>query len=296
MINISCPLCDNDNYTVTSDACLDSINNSFDYLTESPTHYRIVQCNICGMKYSNPILSDIEIIELYKSSCINNCVRVDESASIRINMISYFSRLLSHSSVSKGKFLDIGCGCGHLLKYASERGFEVAGIDPAQNAIIHARQLVEAGDIREGIYTLDSYPENYFDLISCIHVIDHVVDPKLLLKAAYKHLKHGGYMIIATHNMNSLLARVSGKTFIAYSIQHITYFTPSLLKKMAEQCGFSSVTIKRSLSTYTLRHYAENGFRSHKIRKLFLSILTFFRVDSLQLSFPFGNMELIVKK
>lgn len=296
MIEIACPLCGRDDHSTVDEANLKSLECSFDYLTESPTHYRIVRCNHCGMEYSNPILTEQAILDLYKTCKVDNCVKTDEESSIRANMKRYVDRLAEHSGISQGRLLDIGCGCGHLLEYASQIGFDVAGIDPGRNAVDYARKLVGSGDIREGAYKADLFPDESFDLITCIHVIDHVVEPKELIATAARHLKKGGHMFIATHNMDSWLARMSGKNFIAYSIQHIGYFTPELLSKMAEECGLTPVTVQRSLSTYTLNHYAENGFRSPAMRKFALGALKTLRMGELQLSFPFGNMELTARK
>ncbi len=296
MIEIQCPLCGKDDYEIVNEANLDSLEQSFDYLTESPTHYRIVRCKHCAMEYSNPILTEEAILELYRTSKVENCVKIEEASSIRANMKTYVDRLLRYSGKTHGRLLDIGCGCGHLLEHAQERGFDIAGVDPGKNAVEHAREITGSTDVHEGAYALETFEEESFDLATCIHVINHVIDPKELIETAARHLKKGGYLLIATHNMNSWLAKLSGKSFIAYSIQHIGYFTPELLSDMVRECGLTPVGVDRSLSTYTLNHYAENGFRSPGMRKFVLSALKLLRMGEIQLSFPFGNMELVARK
>ncbi|MBN2711565.1 MAG: methyltransferase domain-containing protein, partial [Planctomycetes bacterium] len=133
-------------------------------------------------------------------------------------------------------------------------------------------------------------------LISIIHVIDHMTDPRTALEAAAFHLRPGGMIMLATHNIDSLLAKLSGESFIAYSIQHICYFTPESLGKMLVRAGLEPVTTKRSLTTYPLRHFAKNGLKEGVFRRSVLSIFETLRLGGLSLSFPFGNFEIFARK
>jgi len=291
---IRCPLCERDNYAVLTEAKLDKAEYSFNYLTEVPSHYRIVRCRDCKMVYSNPIFSEEKILSLYRDSAIDKCI--DSTAeSIRINMCRYLERLSRFSGVRKGRILDIGCGAGHLLEYAASRGFEVCGVEPSVNAACHSRRIPGA-DIKPGAYTRGMYPPESFDLITAVHVIDHVVSPRELLLTAQYHLKPDGYLLVATHNTASWLGKISGKDFIAYHVQHVGYFDPGLLREMMRRCGLVPVKTMGSLTTYPLGHFAENGIRNRRLREMALKCFKAFNLSSLKLTLPMGNMEIICKK
>jgi cyclopropane fatty-acyl-phospholipid synthase-like methyltransferase len=246
------------------------------------------------MVYSNPIFSEEKILSLYRDSAIDKCID-STSASIQINMCRYLDHLSRYSGIKKGRILDIGCGVGHLLKYAQSMEFDVSGVEPNVNAAVHSRRIPEA-DIKTGAYTKEMYPPGSFDLITAIHVIDHVVSPKDLLLTAKYHLKSNGYMLVATHNTASLLGLITGKNFIAYHVQHVGYFMPELLREMMNRCSLVPVKTLGSITTYPMGHFVENGIRNRKLREMILKYLRVFNLSSVRLSLPMGNMEVICKK
>lgn len=49
-----------------------------------------------------------------------------------------------------------------------------------------------------GDCTATSYPSDYFDVVTCLSVIEHGVDLKDFLKESYRILRLGGYLIVST--------------------------------------------------------------------------------------------------
>ena len=108
MKNINCPLCDKDEFEIVYPEKLNGVEQSFDFLKETPARYRIVKCSKCGMVYSNPIYEEDKIATLYKECDIDNYITSEEQKVIRSNMKRYLDRLLKFSKVSRGKILDVG--------------------------------------------------------------------------------------------------------------------------------------------------------------------------------------------
>jgi 2-polyprenyl-3-methyl-5-hydroxy-6-metoxy-1,4-benzoquinol methylase len=296
MRDLQCPLCNSGEFTVRYAAELDDAENAFHYLTEKPCHYRVVDCTQCGMTYSTPIFDEDKIIELYRTCSTEEAQGPAEEKAILTNMRRYLERLRRDSGITSGRLLDIGCGMGHLLTEAQRIGFEVSGVDPSEEAVAEARRRTGSADIRCGSYSADLYPEARFDLITLVHVIDHVVSPGDVLRAIRRHLKPGGYAFIATHDIASLLARLTGKNFIAWSVQHISYYTPATLRDQAKAAGLEPVTLRGSLTTYPMVHFAKNGIRNESLRSTMLGLLSGLSLSERQLSFPFGNIELVCTK
>jgi len=296
MLEIPCPLCSGTSYRMLYNARLGDLEASFDYLTETPSNFRVVRCLDCRMVYSSPVFSEEKFLSLYRDSRIDKAIEDIDLHAIRINMRRYLDRLIRISGMNGGSLLDVGCGCGHLLEYASSLGFKVHGVDPSLEAVNHARELLGVDTILTGSYQRTLYPSGSFDLVLLIHVIDHVISPKDLLKTVHYHLKPGGYVFIVTHNIASLLSRLTGENFIAYSVQHISYFNPDSLRKMLASCNLDFVQGMKSVTTYPLCHYVENGISNPVWRNRLIRLLSVLGLAQVNFSFPFGNIEVIGRK
>ena len=294
MIEIPCPMCGGAHAVKLLDEEITDMDKGFDYLTETGGHYRINRCLSCGFVYSSPVFTEETLSALYDEAKVDSCMTPSTERGIAINSRRYVDRLMEYSGITEGRLLDVGCGPGAVLKAAAGAGLDALGVDPGGEAVSAA---LEAGcQAQVGLYTRDLFPENSFDLVTVIHVIDHVMSPLDLLKSVHKHLRPGGAVLLATHNIESLLAKLMGKRFIAYNVQHITYYTPDTLDEMIRRAGLIPVKRLKSVTTYPLNHLVENGLPYPGPRKALLKALEITRLGNLALSFPFGNIEAVAVK
>jgi 2-polyprenyl-6-hydroxyphenyl methylase/3-demethylubiquinone-9 3-methyltransferase len=103
------------------------------------------------------------------------------------------------------RLLDIGCGGGLLCEPMTRLGFAVTGIDAsARNVEVaraHALQMDLAIDYRAGTAeALVENPDERFDVVLNMEVIEHVADPGAFLRDCARLLAPGGLMIVATLN------------------------------------------------------------------------------------------------
>ncbi len=117
-----------------------------------------------------------------------------------LNHPRQFSSILSFIKENKisGKFLDVGCAFGYLLKHASGCFGEVYGCDISDFAIEKARAVVPKAhlkviDIEESL----PYKNNFFDCICALDVLEHTKDIEKSFDALVRKLKKGGYLIIS---------------------------------------------------------------------------------------------------
>ena len=108
---------------------------------------------------------------------------------------------------SSQKILEIGSGGGNTLVEIKSRGLaaEVVGSDifslknsHQQNPLIDKFIIT---DIEKN--TLD-LPENYFDVIICGDVLEHLVDPWQVIDQLTTFLKVGGHIIISVPNIREI--------------------------------------------------------------------------------------------
>ncbi len=99
------------------------------------------------------------------------------------------------------KVIDLGCGVGlpcYLVR-DKKKNCETWGVDISDEIIRMNKQTDPQTKWFQGyIGGLDFLPENYFDVVFCGEVIEHLDDPSFLFKDAYRILKKGGKLIITT--------------------------------------------------------------------------------------------------
>lgn len=147
-------------------------------------------------------------------------------------------RLRRHAELVGG-LLEIGVGSGSLLAYAQARGFIPLGCD--LSAAI-CRRVERTTGIRMHCGSLESLPvQERFDVVVMNHVLEHVSDPKSLLKAALARLKPGGVLHLAVPNVAAWEARLPG--WNSYEPYHPLYFTPRTLWATAVEAGFEILEV-----------------------------------------------------
>ncbi|WP_288425627.1 class I SAM-dependent methyltransferase [uncultured Spirosoma sp.] len=103
--------------------------------------------------------------------------------------------------------LEIGCGGGDTLVAIKERKLakEVFGVELFN--IENSNQRNPAID-RMFIGNIENispdYPENYFDIILCGDVLEHLVDPWKVIERITPFLKEGGLIIVSCPNIREI--------------------------------------------------------------------------------------------
>ena len=110
------------------------------------------------------------------------------------------------SQVEGKKVLDIGCSEGILAVLLAREGFSVLGIDVNSDALSYAGELLKAenpfvhsqvefvhGDILHA-----DVGEASFDTVVLGEVLEHVLQPELMLDRAFACLKSGGIFVMTT--------------------------------------------------------------------------------------------------
>lgn len=139
--------------------------------------------------------------------------------------------------VEPGRICDVGCFTGLLLAVARSRGWTGYGVEPSRWAAELAR---EQHGLTVAESTLDSIedPKELFDVVTLIDVIEHLRDPQQALARVRRLLRSEGYLYVSTPDVSSVAARVLGRRWWGYRLEHIGYFSRQTLQRAFEQAGF----------------------------------------------------------
>ena len=157
------------------------------------------------------------------------------------------------SSVKDKKVLDVGCGGGILAEALSELGANVTGIDASENTIgvakSHSRSI--GSDVIYIQNTIEefisSHPNEKFDVITCLEMLEHVPSPNEIIKICSNLLKDDGNIFFSTINRNprSYLFAVIGAEYILNLLPKGThdyekFIKPSELAKWIREADLNS--------------------------------------------------------
>ncbi len=132
--------------------------------------------------------------------------------------------------------LDLGCGPGFVASAINDN-WNKYGLEVSQKAAEVARRYIL--HVHTGPLKSNTYPEEFFDLVLCHHVIEHVEDPVYFVENIHRILKTHGRLIIGTPNFDSGAARRFGKNYrLLHDKTHISLFSDWSLKELLEDYGF----------------------------------------------------------
>lgn len=152
--------------------------------------------------------------------------------------------------IAQGTVLDIGCGDGLLLSMLSEKGVTGEGVDFSVEAI---RKCEEKG-VRATQHNLEGtlpFPDNSFDWVVALDVLEHQHDPAPLLAEMKRISKKN--VVVGVPNFSSLPARL--QVLLGRVPEnnrpnkgHIYWFNHSVLCALALRVGLTSV--RWSMNTF----------------------------------------------
>ena len=159
------------------------------------------------------------------------------------------------------KVLEIGAGGCDTLVYLKEKmsAAEVWGVElmrlPGSNQDNPAIDRLLIGDVDE---MLKEVPPDYFDVIICADVLEHLEDPWKTIRRLTGLLKKGGYLMASLPNFREIgnMATIFLKGNFRYESSgirdktHLRFFCKENIRELVESAG---LTVQRLVSNMHIR-------------------------------------------
>lgn len=207
-----------------------------DHQTDLTQDYDIVQCTKCGLTFINPQPLSEETYRLYPKVYYEN-------RNTPIWIKKYHRRYLYIRNLPGNKILDIGCAKGDFLNYIRRYGYEVTGYEE-----ICSENTCDFPIYSEEPHDIIKMKERY-DIITAWGVLEHLQKPSRYFELAGNLLKKKGFFVFLVTNMESIASRFLFGEDIP---RHMTFFSPSTIKKYAEKYGFSVEKIYHKNDVYRM--------------------------------------------
>jgi 2-polyprenyl-3-methyl-5-hydroxy-6-metoxy-1,4-benzoquinol methylase len=227
----------------------------------------VVQCTACSLVYVSPRLRHAQ--ENYRTDAnakLQKYGRILAGEAPHPRDKNYLEHWQTLARVRPtGRVLDVGSHLGFFLRLGRNRGWTLQGIEPsAQSARIGSAAF--GLDIRCGYLQDAHFPPDSFDVVTLVDVLEHVVEPRLLLAEIRRVLAPDGVLFIKVPNarynllkqlvLRKLLNRSGHDIFD--SREHVVHYTAATLSRMLREAGFSRPRfyVPRPIQTGSYLHRA----------------------------------------
>ena len=225
-----------------------------------------------------------------------NQISSSKTFSRKLDYVKYNFGSYILSKEGADKFLEIGPGLGHTIKFLNSEGFKNIDIVDNDDSILNyikekfeTNKRYKTNDIKEIDGQLD-----YYDVIIATQVFEHVPKDqyKSFLTTLYKHLNKNGYLIITVPNMANPFTICERYG----DITHTNGFTDNSLIELAamSEIPVSSINVRAyKIPPYSLLNIIRIFFQ--KILHLMLLAMSIANAGSYsKLLTP--NISLVIKK
>lgn len=192
--------------------------------------FAVVRCAACGLYAIQPPPSPDVLRAAYPAAYEPHQGR---SARRGAPLSSFWSLVAPRAGM---RVLDVGCGDGRYLERLHRRGCRVWGVEPTGRTPAAVRDL--GIPVHDGTLEDAPFPPPRFDVISFVHVLEHLPDPVRTLRRAADLLAPGGRILVLTPNAASLTFRCFREVWYPLDApRHLSLFGPATLRQACRRAG-----------------------------------------------------------
>lgn len=236
----------------------------YEYATYHPVNF--VMCRRCGLLVQDPPVPSIREIPLFYPSNYRNHLYFNHnniySIMKRLQVYSLSGNISHFLTDKKAAILEIGCGSGMLLFMLQKRGFTNLWGNDFSDA--PERELSERGILFKKADLDKKFPmDRRFDMIILNHVIEHLRNPKFVLKSCREHLSPGGKIIVMTPNAASIPSLLFKSKWDGINApRHFFIFNFRSMDKLKKVLGFQKMTFYPMIDPIMWAISLQNQFQS----------------------------------
>jgi glycosyltransferase involved in cell wall biosynthesis len=211
-----------------------------------PTYYGDEICYVDGIAYAADVTKDVLAYRLQKAGFGDGSrIALNEEYTLKPSEDSSHGRISTLlGSRASSKILDLGCSSGLLSERLREMGHQVTGVDvSAQPGVKERTDAFFKTDLNDGI---PAEVGTNFDIVLAADVIEHLVNPSVLMTGIRDVIAPGGTVIFCVPNVAHWYPRFRTTLGMFDYDQrgildstHLRFFTRRSIRRLVELQGYS---------------------------------------------------------
>lgn len=225
------------------------------------------RCERCQLLYCPNYFAPAQLNELYAGMA-------DNTGGVSVNILrktqkGYFDVLRKFSPL-RGDYLEVGPDIGLLVENCVREGdfqkywlFEPnTGVQGTLRSVVKQKEF----QIVPSLLNVDLIPDRQIAVVVMVHVFDHLLDPVATLKSLKRKLAPSAVLLLVTPDESSLLARLYGRKWEMYSLEHPQVFNPTSITNLIKAAGYRVLTVKKSYNYFPLSYLFQRMMNFDSIR------------------------------
>lgn len=205
--------------------------------------FEVVECRGCGLLRLEPQPAPAELKQYYpdlywaKGETRHGPAGMYRRIVLR-DHVSFVCKTIASMGLPRVRILDMGCGAGDLLAGLRARGHAAVGLDIAASALQAAAEVGVPG-VRAD-HSSAPFPSGSFDLVMMYHLLEHIPNPDVAIREAWRLLADGGRMILQVPNADSWQYALLGRYWSGLDVpRHLYDFGRHDLEKFLARNKFA---------------------------------------------------------
>lgn len=223
----------------------------------------IVECNQCSFTFIPPYFRKKITYDNYKDNGVAEAVRQGN------NWVKIERHKLRYDLIKKykptGKLFDLGAGWGHFMLTGQMLGYDVYGIEIAEQPYLYAKNDLKLPVDHIDFFKMDEAKK--FDVITMWDVLEHIDKADEVIEKCAKLNEKDGILVIQVPQIDSSEAKKHKDSWKMMGLDHVNYFGKKTITLLLEKYGYKVETIKSSFEIKLFIMYTVLPYLKRKANK-----------------------------
>lgn len=165
----------------------------------------------------------------------------------------FIDNMITKLKMDYGKILDLACGKGRHAYYLAEKGFDVIGVDLAENSIKYANTMYQLPNLEFYVQDMRKpFRINYFNyvlnLFTSLGYFNQIQENEAVFKSSYDMLQDGGYFLVDFMNTEKVIQNLVPREH--KNIDNIDFY---IRREVANEKIYKHIKIEKEKNVYIYR-------------------------------------------